>query len=56
MIKGITIILISIIFIWNGQFWKYNYKRDSKIQDKIRLFVAGLLGIILGIWTLIDGL
>lgn len=53
MIIGILLILVSIILLWKGQFWKYNYK-DSEIQDKIRFFVAGLTGIVLGILTIID--
>lgn len=54
MIVGLLLILIGIILLWKGKFWKYNYETDSKIQDKLRFFFAGLTGIVLGILTIID--
>lgn len=54
MFLGIGLILLGFIFLFNGQFWKYDYKTDSRIPDKIRFFFAGLGGIILGVMILID--
>lgn len=56
MKTGILLVLIGVVLLWKGQFWKYDYKTDYRVPDKLRFFFAGIGFIIIGILFIIDNI
>lgn len=54
MILGMLLILIGVILLWKGNFWKYDYQTDYRVPDKVRFFFAGIGFIVIGIFFIID--
>lgn len=44
---GIWLILIGLILLWKGIFWKNNYETSD--SDKVRLLIAGIGFVVIGL-------